>query len=236
MTPVLGRLPDPPDARDKPLSLFMPRTAVLPLPPSYYARPYPPVLDQSTTPDCVGFSGASYRSSEERRDEKRQVVFDGTDLYNLAKQIDGYAGDGTNIRAAAKQLVNVGGLVISSTKGFEVGLRRKIASYARLNSIEDILQSILVTGGAWLGSSWYESWFSPVNGVLPYPDRVAGGHAYRAVGWRRNVPFGDRLQIRCINSWGTGWGQGGLFWLPANFIDFADFDCWSTLDVKGDVS
>ena len=233
--PVLARLPDPPDDHDHPLSAHIVGLAALPS--YYYAKPYPVVLDQSNTPDCVGYSGSSYRASEERRDEGRTLVFDGADLYALAKQIDGAPGqDGTYIRAAAKQLVAVGGLVKQSPVASEIGARRKIAAYARLNSIEDILQAIVNTGGAWLGSSWYYSWFNPINGVLPAPDKVAGGHAYRAVGWHLYTAANPlATQIRCINSWGTSWGQKGLFWLPASFVDFTDFDCWATTDVKGDV-
>jgi hypothetical protein len=132
--------------------------------------------------------------------------------------------------------VAVGGLVQHSPVIYEIGQRRKIASYARLTSIEDILRSVQLTGGAWLGSSWFNSWFDPVNGVLPAPDKVAGGHAYRAVGWRHYTPANPlKTQIRCINSWGTSWSQSGLFWLPASYVDFTDFDCWTTIDVKGDL-
>jgi hypothetical protein len=236
--PVLGRLPDPPDDRDHPLSAHLPvALAAIPLPSYYYARPYPAVLDQSTTPDCVGYSGASYRASEESRDEHRTLIFDGADLYALAKQVDGSpTQDGTYIRAAARQLVAIGGLVKQSSVASEVGARRKIASYARLNSIDDILQSIRSTGGAWLGSSWYNSWFKPLNGVLPAPDSVAGGHAYRAIGWKRySAGNPQATMIRCINSWGTGWGQNGLFWLPASYVDFTDTDAWSTIDITGDI-
>ena len=230
MRPVLGRRSDPPDGRDHRFAL----PASLPaLPASYYATPYPTILDQSKTPDCVGFSGASYRASEERRDEKRTITFDGADLYALAKRIDGDpSGDGTDIRSAAKQLVKIGGLVVASSVKAEIGTRHKIASYARLNTVDEILRAIMATGGAWLGSSWYNSWFTPKAGVLPPPDSVAGGHAYRAIGWRG---YGtSKLQLRCPNSWGKSFGQGGRFWLPAEYIDFADFDCWSTLDVTGD--
>lgn len=226
----LGRLPDPPDPRDHPLTRYL--TVTPGLPSYYYAHPYPIVLDQGQTPDCVGYSGSSYRATEEARDEHRILTFDGADLYALAKRIDGHpTEDGTDIRSAAKQLVAIGGLVKTSPVAAEVGTRHRIASYARLSSVGEILTAIHATGGAWLGSSWYESWFSPVNGVLPAPDTVAGGHAYRAIGWRG---YPGAVQLRCVNSWGTGWGQRGLFWLPAAYIDFADFDCWTTLDVAGD--
>ena len=234
---VLGRVPDPVDDRDKPLGTFLRLADLDPLPAYYYAKPYPAVLDQGQTPDCVGYSGSSYRASEERRDESHSVTFDGADLYALAKQIDGApTQDGTYIRAAAKQLAAVGGLIKASSVPSEIGKRRKIASYARLTSIEQILQAVRSTGGAWLGSSWYDSWFNPVNGVLPAPDKVAGGHAYRIVGWRHYDSSNPlKTQLRGINSWGTSWSQNGLFWLPAPYIDFADFDCWSTLDVTGDI-
>ena len=32
------------------------------------------------------------------------------------------------------------------------------------------------------------------------------------------------------------WGQRGNFWLPATYVDFNDFDCWTALDVVGDVA
>ncbi|HET9614395.1 MAG TPA: C1 family peptidase [Candidatus Limnocylindrales bacterium] len=238
MNPVLARVPDPPDDRDHLLAAHLPETALsTPLPSYYYARPYPTIIDQSNTPDCVGYSGSSYRASEEARDEKHRIIFDGADLYSLAKKVDGSpTQDGTYIRAAAKQLVAIGGLIKQSTVPSEVGQRRKIASYARLISIEDILRSIKETGAAWLGSSWFNSWFKPVNGVLPKPDSVAGGHAYSAVGWKHYNPADpSQTMIRCPQSWGTSWGQKGFFWLPAAYIDFSDFDCWSTLDVKGDI-
>jgi len=233
----LGRVPDPPDARDHPLAAHVALLAVATLPASYYALPYPVVLDQGATPRCVGYSGASYRASEEKRDERRTLIFDADDLYAQAKLIDGDPGGaGTFIRAAAKQLTAIGGLVKTSPVTAEIGERHKIASYARLGSIADILRAIQSTGGAWLGSSWFNSWFSPVNGVLPVPDAVAGGHAYRAVGWRYFDPANPaKTQLRCVNSWGTRWGQSGRFWLPAKYIDFNDFDCWATIDVAGDL-
>lgn len=235
----LGRIPDPPDVRDHPLSAHLAAPLLAePLPSYYYARPYPTVLDQGDSPMCVGFSGASYRATEERIDEKRTLIFDGPDLYRLAKEIDGDPNEeGTYIRAAAIRLADTGGLVKSSPVAAEVGVRRKISSYARLLSIPEILAAVRATGGAWLGSTWYDSWFDPVNGVLPAPDVAAGGHAYRVVGWRHfSVGNVLRTQLRCLNSWGTGWAQKGLFWMPASFVDFSDFDCWTTIDVRDDIA
>lgn len=225
---LLGRKPDPPDAHD---FAFRSLVTAQPVLPAHYVSAPSPVLDQGDTPHCVGFSGALMRSIEERRDEKHRLAFDGDDLYAGAKRIDGAPNeDGTDIRSACKVLLADGALVSGSTIATEVGQRRKIAAYARLYTIEDIKRAIFLYGSAWLGSSWANSWFEPGhNGTLPPPDSSAGGHAYDAVGWS------DRRQaLRCQNSWTIEWAQHGRFWLPYEYVDFTDFDCWRTIDVLGD--
>jgi len=224
----LGRLPDPPDDRDHPLSRYLAATA---LPSYFYVRPYPVVLDQGQTPQCVVYSGSANRQIAERRDEKRTLYWNEQDWYDHCKQIDGAPGeDGTDIRSACKIATGTGIEVTKSPLTSEIGARRKISAYARLSSLADIKQAIYSYGAAWLGSSWYDSWFTPINGVLPAPDSVAGGHAYLAVGWSDS-----RKQFRIQNSWGTGWAQSGRAWMPYAYVDFTDFDCWRTIDVLGDV-
>ena len=224
---LLGRRPDPPDPRDHPLERYLAAPAPLP---ATYVGAKPKVLDQGQTPHCVGFSGAAVRAVEERRDEKRTLTFDGDDLYALAKLIDGYPGDGTDIRSAAKQCQKVGALVKTSPVVAEVGLRRPIAAYARLSNFTDVKSAIRAYGAAWCGSSWYDSWFHPrADGTLPQPDAMAGGHAYALLGWSDK-----RGAFHAQNSWGTSWGVGGRFWLPYAYVDFNDFDIWQTIDVLGD--
>ena len=53
------------------------------------------------------------------------------------------------------------------------------------------------------------------TGIMPMPTRFEqplGGHAVLCVGYDRQA---QRFLIR--NSWGTGWGQGGYFWMPYEF-------------------
>ena len=55
------------------------------------------------------------------------------------------------------------------------------------------------------------------NGIMPMPDfskeTVVGGHAVLAVG------YDEKKQIVLVrNSWGTGWGVKGYFWMPYAYI------------------
>jgi len=69
------------------------------------------------------------------------------------------------------------------------------------------------------GFSVYESFESPLlaaTGVaqLPGPgERLVGGHAVVAVGY--DQPSG-RFIVR--NSWGSGWGMGGYFTMPYQYL------------------
>jgi C1A family cysteine protease len=70
------------------------------------------------------------------------------------------------------------------------------------------------------------------NGELPLPTKgedIVGGHAVVCVG------YDDAKQAFIVrNSWGTGWGDKGYFYMPYEFfktqyVGFRYFNCW-TLD------
>lgn len=223
MTPYgLGALPSPPDARDHRLSLYVATPAVLP---AFHSSPRLPVLDQGQTSMCVGFSGALTRTIGERRDEHRTIGFDAADLYAHCKLIDGNTGEGTDMRSGCQVLQNLG----AKESGSEV--RRRIAAYARLISLDEMKTAILAFGAAWVAADWQESWFDPkADGSLPAPNRVAGGHAFTFIGWSDR-----RRAFRMQNSWGPNWAQHGRAWFPYAYINLAaDFEAWQTIDVLGD--
>ncbi len=69
------------------------------------------------------------------------------------------------------------------------------------------------------GFSVYESFESAevaASGIAPMPsstEQLLGGHAVLAVG------YDDKKKLMKVrNSWGTGWGQNGHFWLPYGFF------------------
>lgn len=242
--PTLGRLPSPTDPRDHSLSRYVPRLALmidaLPLV-VRPARRYL-VLDQGSTPRCVGFSAALTRTVSEWQDVKRTLLFDADELYLRCKQLDGIPNeDGTYPRVAAEILLKEGMLVSKVTRGSGVtlGTRLKIAGYARLSTLEEIKASVLEYGSAWLGSVWSNSWFVPDSrGVLPEPDSIVGGHAYTAIGYndKKITPVG-RGALLIQNSWGREWGLTGKFWLPYGYMDLTnewDWEAWKTIDILGD--
>jgi len=107
------------------------------------------------------------------------------------------------------------------------GDRLKVASYARLQTITEVKQTISAYGDAWIGSPWANSWFTPgPDGVLPAPDAPAGGHAYKFVGYDDG-----RGAFLMQNSWGSAWGLLGHAWMPYSFVTLGDaleWESWQT--------
>ncbi len=73
------------------------------------------------------------------------------------------------------------------------------------------------------GFDVYSNYSSIQGGLWPYPSsqyQLMGGHAVMAVGYDDNVqcPGATKGALLCRNSWGTGWGLSGYFYLPYDFI------------------
>jgi hypothetical protein len=239
--PTLGRIPSPDDPRDHPLSLHVPRLAAIvrSLPPRVDPVRRYGVLDQGSTPQCVAYSGVLSRTIGEWSDVKRTINFDAPQLYARCKALDGIPNeDGTYLRTACGVLLHEGANVIKAPRGYTelIGTTMKIAAYARLTSLNEVKAAIQEFGSAWLGSTWYASWFSPTaRGFLPEPDFAVGGHAYLAIGYNdlRITPWGTGAFL-IQNSWGREWGLTGKAWLPYAFVDLSndwDWEAWRTIDL-----
>ena len=73
-----------------------------------------------------------------------------------------------------------------------------------------------------MGFTVYDSFEGNLNnttGMMPYPntasEQVLGGHAVCVVGYNDNLNGGRFI---CRNSWGTGWGDHGYFYMPYQVI------------------
>ncbi len=102
---------------------------------------------------------------------------------------------------------------------YREALKHQITSYQRILSL-DQMRACLAEGFPFVfGFTVYESFEDPEvarTGVanLPQPEeRVLGGHAVLAVGYRDSD---QRFVVR--NSWGTGWGLKGYFTLPYDYL------------------
>lgn len=105
--------------------------------------------------------------------------------------------------------------------------------YARVPQTTKDIQTILASGlPVVIGFSVYESFESDAvarNGVVPLPsgrEQILGGHCMCVIGYKM---IGSRLYWICNNSWGTGWGERGICYMPETYLtnqDLAD-DFWT---------
>lgn len=175
-----GCIPSPPDERDYKLADYL-------VPTSVDARIWQigPTLDQNPTPQCVAFGFTDWGNC--------LPVDDGWsadyahDFYAACKRIDGYAGDGTYPRVAAKVMQQ----------------RGRMNRYA-FGNLQEMKAFILASGPVPFAVAWNSGMGSPNGEGVVSPS--AGGfpleHCVLAYG-------ADPTYLYFQNSWGTGWGVNG---------------------------
>lgn len=101
-----------------------------------------------------------------------------------------------------------------------------IKSYAHTFTFNSALQALTLRPNIW-GLNWYDSMFNPdSNGLVTIsPDaQIAGGHEILAT-----AILTQQQLVGFWNSWGTGWGAGGRF-----YMSYAT--CERLLGEQGDVT
>jgi C1A family cysteine protease len=107
----------------------------------------------------------------------------------------------------------------------------KVSSYQRIPQALVAMKSCLAQGYPFVfGFTVYESFESEAvaqTGVVPMPEpseAVLGGHAVLAVGFDDSS---SRFTVR--NSWGSGWGMGGYFTMPYEYLSDSNLadDFWT---------
>ena len=156
------------------------------------------VLDQSSQPHCVGFSWKQWLQGSPVRTKTGPAA---GSIYSEAQKIDDWPGEnyeGTSVRAGAKVLEDLG----------------HIAEYRWCYDIDTLRNWILTKGPVVLGTTWTADMFSVDKHGFVYPTgSVVGGHAYLCYG------YSDRFKaFRCVNSWGSAWGQNGRFFIRENDV------------------
>ena len=108
-----------------------------------------------------------------------------------------------------------------SVKAAKDALSCKGLKWEHVHQNNNALQQMLYAGNPIIfGISVYDSFESKEaakTGMIPMPrsdETLLGGHGISMTGWS------DKLgAYRCRNSWGTGWGDKGWFWLPYKYVE-----------------
>lgn len=170
-----------------------------------------PVLDQGSLGSCTGNSGIGALGSGPFYSTLAGTVTDWSEdaavkLYSEATKVDSGPGEyppedtGSSGLAIAKVL---------KTRGW-------ISGYQHTFSFLD-MQAALQKAPVIVGINWYQNFFKPDTfGIISVGavDKVAGGH--EIVADEINM---EKQLIGFTNSWGTGWGQYGRFFVPFDLMD-----------------
>lgn len=218
----LGWIPDPKDSRDVVLGNYL------------IPQKLPQMIDWADTkicvknqigPSCVGYSSAGMKEIQEELEHNKILDFDGLKLYQRCKELDGYPGEGTYIRVVMKIMEKEGAPLKS-------GEKYKIASYTRLNTIEEMKFALTATGPFVAGVNVYENFTPDEKGLIPMPQgNFQGGHAILITGYDDNSN-----QFHFKNSWGSDWGNNGYAYLSYDFISKHCDTAWAGVDLKDEVT
>lgn len=172
-------------------------------------RRYAPILDQGTLGSCTGHAALGALSTGRMYDAiqvsgkpmpywTREMA---ETIYARATAIDPFQGTfppddtGSDGLSVAK---------ILTADGYASGYQHTFSADEDLAALMD--------GPLMLGTWWYSTMSSPDpdgNVTIGAYARRVGGHEF--VADELDV---ERERIGCTNSWGTGWGKGGRFYLP----------------------
>ena len=242
-------VPDKLDLRDR---RYMPAVAQ---PPAERMLPNPriplPVLDQENTNACTGFALAAVVTYLRRRHiGVKEPAVAPYMIYSMARRYDEFPGaieedTGSSLRGAIKGWYKHGicradlwrtEKMPAPAPAGEIdwwydAVRRPLGAYYRVDvrSVTDMHVALMETGILYASAVCHDGWmtgFPGERGKLPYwmvPVRDAkpndGGHAFAIVGY---TPEGFIVR----NSWGKGWGTGGLALLSYQDWTRHAMDCW----------
>ena len=230
-----GWVRDLPDKRD--LLYAAPPEISAALPPLVdMRRQFPPPYDQGRLGSCTANAIAGALQFLEGKEgaaapEMPSRLF----IYYNERALEGTVGadSGAQIRDGIKTVVGDGFCSESQwpyditrfterppQACYDSALRERVSQYLRLPRATVPLLTCLASGFPFIfGFSVYESFESSVTastGIANLPaagENLLGGHAVVAVGYELAT---SRFIVR--NSWGSGWGMGGYFTLPFEYL------------------
>jgi C1A family cysteine protease len=197
---------------------------------------FPPCYDQGHLGSCTANAISGALQFLERKEGQAQPVMPSRlFIYYNERALEGTvsADSGAQIRDGIKTVVKQGYCpepewpydvakfaVKPPDPCYQDALKDRVSQYLRLAQTQNDLLTCLASGFPFVfGFSVYTGFESPqvaATGVanLPAPgESLIGGHAVVGVGYDLAA---RRFRVR--NSWGPGWGQGGYFTLPFDYL------------------
>jgi len=228
-----GWIPDLPDHRD---FLRAPHAAGTALPTSVDLRAgCPAVYDQGDLGSCTANAiGAALQYDQISQQEIDFVPSRLFIYYNERFDEGTVASDsGAQIRTGIKSVNALGACAelvwpydiskfteLPPPSAYYDAKKRQALRYERVPQTEQDMKTCLASGvPIVLGFTVYESFETSATAqtgvvVMPGPqERVLGGHAVLAVGY-----FDSTARFLLRNSWGDGWGIGGYFTMPYQYL------------------
>ena len=214
-----GCILSPFDSRDYKLSVS---SAVIP---EEYSCPLKmPVKNQRQVSSCVAHAVSSILEYHAVPEQKLSTNF----IYGIQKQLFNREGKGMMLRDACKIAADYGDMLLEDCPGnTEVPNCYEIADAALANSDKkarastyrilkyflcpsnkDIKYALYNYGPVLASIKWYDTFTVANDGTLVGEQK--GSYGYHAI-----VIYGyTKDGFWCQNSWGTGWGKKGRFFLP----------------------
>lgn len=244
-----GWIPDMPDHRD-----FVYRVvAPIKLPIKVDLRSMDnPIMDQGALGSCTANAISAAYMFDLRRQGKALFTPSRLFIYYNERVMEGTIDQdaGAMIRDGIKAInklgvcnediwpYNIGDFAKKpDTKCFKEALKHKAIEYRRVMRSMNDMRGVLAAGLPFvIGFSVYESFESrkvSKTGVMTMPgkkEKLLGGHAVMVVGYDN-----DKEYWIVRNSWGTGWGDKGYFYMPYDYLLNANLsdDFWVVQKVTG---
>jgi len=204
-----------------------------------------PIEDQGQLGSCTANALAGALQFLEVKDSLPDQAFSRLFVYYNERVIEGTTSSdsGAEIRDGIKTLASQGSCyettwpydinqfaVQPPQAAYVEASNHEIVQYFKITSLAD-MKACLDAGYPFVyGFTVYASFESPSadsTGIIPMPsglEPVLGGHAVMCLG------YDDEKQwFICRNSWGTGWGDHGYFYIPFDYLADAQLasDFWT---------
>jgi len=198
----------------------------------------PPIYDQLQLGSCSANSSTSYDVFLYNNKIDLSRLFE----YYMVREIEGTVNEDSgatnrdNVRSINKNGICEENLMPYDISKFTIppigeaiinAKQYTISSYVALNNLSDIKEALALSKPVILGMDVFESFEGSEianTGKMPMPlptEQNLGGHSVLVVGY---VDEGNYLIVR--NSWGSGWGDKGYFYMPYEYLTNYTFDYW----------